>query len=435
MNNHINNTSFENLRLQYKSIADREQSFPGYGGFPIAYHRFDTKSGHALTSLMITSNGTKLRQEKLNITQHNQTGEYLIDDSTSHNIVSAMTRAGKGVRYVLPMLENLSRGSSKPSVVVHDKKGELYELTSHFFKEQGFNVRRINLESYNTDSWNQLDSVAAPAQANDSVQFDLAVSMIGNMLVPAGLNSKDPYWENAARILIEQLLKYYVLSRVYPFSFKRYAFETGTTKMPNMASFIGFVLEQLNYYSEWVGEEHDEKWLSPMVFYFNPVIYYLKDIEKFGNNTFLSNQMIQSEKLFLATAGKAERTFSSIVSVLTSSLSPWSSSVIGNVTKDSTLNLQSFVDEPTIIYIQPSIQTTTYDNFVTALINQIYTSVLVSRRTQPDVRRVHFILDEVDGLPLIDGLANMLAYGTGFETLFTLVIQNIEQLESRYPGT
>lgn len=136
-------TTLSELKAQYKEIPEKDQTFPGYGGFPISHY------------------GNK----------------YYIDDDTSHNIVVGTSRSGKGQTVILPMIDNLSRAEKQSSMVVNDPKKELYMASVDTLKKRGYDVYLLNLAdpmnsmSYNpltlaTEKWQEGDIAAAETMIN-----------------------------------------------------------------------------------------------------------------------------------------------------------------------------------------------------------------------------------------------------------------------------
>lgn len=104
---------------------------------------------------------------------------------------------GKSSTFVLPNL--LSPPSSKPSFVVSDTSGELYEKSSGYLASQGYVIRVLNLmDPAASETYNPLASASAPQDLADLAKT-LVRSANGR---GAGQNASDPFWEQAAEKLI-----------------------------------------------------------------------------------------------------------------------------------------------------------------------------------------------------------------------------------------
>ena len=78
----------EEIKAQYKEIAESKEPFPGRGGLPVFRQ------------------GNKL----------------YIDDSITNNLIIGMTRSGKGEMFVFPIIDILSRAAEKDISCYHRPK-------------------------------------------------------------------------------------------------------------------------------------------------------------------------------------------------------------------------------------------------------------------------------------------------------------------------
>ena len=74
-----------------------------------------------------------------------------------HTLCVGTTSSGKTTRFVVPSLQLMSMTAAKPSFVVTDPKGELYDQCSNKFKKEGYDVRVIDLRNtFQSTQWNPL---------------------------------------------------------------------------------------------------------------------------------------------------------------------------------------------------------------------------------------------------------------------------------------
>ena len=74
-----------------------------------------------------------------------------------HTLCVGTTSSGKTSRFVVPSLQLMSMTAAKPSFVVTDPKGELYDKCSNKFKNEGYDVMVIDLRnSFQSMQWNPL---------------------------------------------------------------------------------------------------------------------------------------------------------------------------------------------------------------------------------------------------------------------------------------
>lgn len=74
-----------------------------------------------------------------------------------HTLCVGTTSSGKTSRFVVPSLQLMSMTASKPSFVITDPKGELYEKCSNKFKKEGYEVKVLDLRNpFQSMQWNPL---------------------------------------------------------------------------------------------------------------------------------------------------------------------------------------------------------------------------------------------------------------------------------------
>ncbi len=74
-----------------------------------------------------------------------------------HTLVTGTTSSGKTWRYVVPTLQLMSMTAAKPSFVVTDPKGELYDNCSNKFRKEGYDVKVLDLRDPSSSmQWNPL---------------------------------------------------------------------------------------------------------------------------------------------------------------------------------------------------------------------------------------------------------------------------------------
>ena len=74
-----------------------------------------------------------------------------------HALVTGTTSSGKTWRFVVPTIQLMSMTAAKPSFVVTDPKGELYDKNSHKLKSEGYDVKVLDLRNPSESmQWNPL---------------------------------------------------------------------------------------------------------------------------------------------------------------------------------------------------------------------------------------------------------------------------------------
>lgn len=119
-------TTPDEIKEQFKEVPEKDLSFSGYGGLPVAH-----------------------MEDKL-----------YIDDTNTNNIILGITRSGKGEMYVVPMIDVYSRAIEKASMVIIDMKLELISRSYTTLVSRGYDVQLLNIENPNIGiQFNPLDLI------------------------------------------------------------------------------------------------------------------------------------------------------------------------------------------------------------------------------------------------------------------------------------
>ncbi|MGR9363598.1 type IV secretory system conjugative DNA transfer family protein (plasmid) [Rhizobium leguminosarum] len=124
-------------------------------------------------------------------------GLLLRNDGDQHVMVIGSPGQGKSRGFVIPTMM-----SFKGSQMVLDMSGELFEETSGYLKDQGYEIFLLAPGSKFTDGYNPLDLISAePNQRITDLQ------KLTQMLLPERLRSdSSDFWEESARILLTAML-------------------------------------------------------------------------------------------------------------------------------------------------------------------------------------------------------------------------------------
>lgn len=179
------------VKQQYKAIAQREKEFEGEGGLPVAMFgvydlatkikQYLEQRKTAINEINMVPNLTtdekyQLEKEKLGQINKEFRRTFLlkreftfIDESPTNNIFVGTSRSGKGEVFVLSMIENYSRSSHQPSLIVNDMKGELYSASNETLENRNYHTEVFNLDQpmESTMSFNLLQLVIEEYQKGD----------------------------------------------------------------------------------------------------------------------------------------------------------------------------------------------------------------------------------------------------------------------------
>ncbi|MFF0924302.1 type IV secretory system conjugative DNA transfer family protein [Rhizobium leguminosarum] len=124
-------------------------------------------------------------------------GLLLRNDGDQHVMVIGSPGQGKSRGFVIPTMM-----SFQGSQVVLDMSGELFEETSGYLKDKGYEIFLLAPGSKFTDGYNPLDLISA-----DPNQRITDLQKLTQMLLPERLRSdSSDFWEESARILLTAML-------------------------------------------------------------------------------------------------------------------------------------------------------------------------------------------------------------------------------------
>lgn len=319
----------------------------------------------------------KLRAKKGLLMGRTGTANYLIADDFQHVLLFAPTGSGKGVGFVIPNLLFWEQ-----SVVVHDIKGENFELCS------GYRKTKLNQECYYwnpadpngiSHCYNPLDWISdKPGQMVDDVQ------KICNLVLP-----EQEFWQNEARSLMLGIILYLC---AVPEKTTSFGEVVRTMRSDDVVYNLAVVLDTIG------GKIH-------------PVAY-------------------MNIAAFLQ---KADKERSGVVSTLNSALELWANPLIDTTTASSDFDLQSLKKRKQSVFVG-----VTPDNLqrLEPLLKVFYqqaTDFMTRNMPKKDEPwGVMFMLDEFPSLGEMPQFQVGIAYFRGFRVKLFLIVQDTQQLKGIY---
>lgn len=308
-----------------------------------------------------------------------------------HTLIIGASGSGKSRRIILETL--CMQILSGLSVVVSDVKGELFYYTSTFAKAMDYKVVALDLRNPEKSvHYNFLQPILDALEKGDTAQaidytWDLVSVLVGE---PKG----EPLWTNgesasiAAGILavaIEAPEEYRNLTNVY--------------------YFLAYMCK-------------------PDVFGEMPISSYLSNLP----------DTHPARGVFAMAEIAADKTRSSFFTSALGTLKLFTNPKIAEMTSKSDFTLSDIGMRKTIVYMIVPDEKKTMHSLVSILVTQMYTS-LVECATKHGLRLpvdTDFDLDEVGNFPYIPVLANILSAGRSRGVRANLVVQDYQQLESKY---
>lgn len=376
-----------------------------------------------------------------------------------HTLVVGTTSSGKTWRYVIPTLQLLSTTAAKPSFVVTDPKGELYDNNSNRLKKEGYDVKVLDLRNpsasmqwnplsypyqmfqraynldkevkvhapgdnprnynliiqrefnYTSSSWFQFNGIAYidrdvlenDMQVLSKKLMDDTYSTLGDIcttLAPVE-SAKDPSWEKTARRLIHGVMLAMLEDSRNP--------ELGMTE------------ERYNLYNVYKICNMTDSGRDT----FATLKKYLFDYrDKFSKVPDLASTALQN----------ADTTTKNYMGFVSGMVSLFSDTGISFMTSRTEVDLTDVDEKPTAIFLIIPDEIRTRYPLAILFVTQLYKRLVdkAQERGGKLKRHVYFILDEFGNMPKFPEFGSSMAVGRSRGIYFMLCVQSYSQLYQNY---
>ena len=289
--------------------------------------------------------------------------------------------SGKSASYSIPNAYQMLG-----SYVFTDPKGELYDRTAGYLKQNGYEIKVLNLvRPQCSDGYNPLMHISS----------ELDVDVIANTIVKGQKSesgSSDPYWDDMAEMLLKSLIYYLIATR--------------PEEEQNLASCAELVrAANANGGSNLLTE------LISQLPYDHPARMYYKSIEI-----------------------APEKTYGSILSSLQSKLGKFDSKEIAELTSTDTIDFEQIGNKKTAVYVISSDTHTAYDFLLTIFFSQMIQQLYdyADQNGGSLKEQTFFILDEFANIGKIPDFDKKISTSRSRKISFSVILQNIDQLEAVY---
>lgn len=365
-----------------------------------------------------------------------------VDCNDNHSLIIGTTNSGKSFSVILQMIELVRM--AKESCVINDPKGELYEYTAQQFKDDGYDVICLNFVSpeasdnwavlelaWNTwkeahekyldelSEWDKKRASLSPAEKTEWMakrpepDYSLAIEYITDLAntLTYDANVKDPFWNDSAKDLI-----------------------IGMT---------AFLMEECTSNPE-VGEDIiNFKAIKLAINYADtPLTKDQKKILKVNSNNVLGAILEKTRKVddvsymhLMDYCMAPEQTKQSIKKVLFTKINMLTmNEQIMRMTSRSNFDLSNLGKKKTAIYLIVHDEKKTYYPLVTIFLKQLYETIINQARGNKGRLPipVNVILDEFGNCPPLKDVQSMLTAARSRGVRFTLVVQDLSQLDETY---
>ena len=282
------------------------------------------------------------------------------------------------------------------SYVILDPKGEILRDTGNLLKENGYDVKVIDLiDMDRSDCYNPF----AYLRTDNDVQR-LVTNLFKNT-TPKGATSQDPFWDNAAMMLLLALV--FFLHYEAP------------EEEQNFSTVLDLIREGA------VSEDENSMETSTLDKLF-------EDLEDEKPNHI-------ANKYYKAYHSGSAKTLKSIQITLLTRLEKFNLSSLSAITMTDDLNLNQLGKKKTAIFAVIPENDSSFNFIIGMLYTQLFQQLYYQADANPNKRlktHVHFVMDEFANVALPDEFDKLLATMRSREISVSIIIQNMAQLKALF---
>ena len=325
---------------------------------------------------------------------------YCINNNT-HTIGIGATRSGKSRCLVLQSIGLL--GLAGESMVITDPKGELYDYTSSYLEELGYELRTLDFkDTRKSDRYNFLQPVIDALEKGDIQDAIDKVWDITESLMPDN-DKGEPIWKNGEASIIASSIFIVCFENINKYKYQ------------NLANVYRFIIEMAVYRNDDGG---------------NPYILFEK-LREYLNSINHNHPAI--DLLAMSEIAHAKTRSSFYTSALTT-LKLFTNLNINSITSDTTINLKDIGRKKVALFIILPDEKETYYSIASLFVHQLYVSLVAQAdKLGGKLRqRVNFLLEEFGNFTKIPNMSSKLTVAGSRNIRFNLFIQSFKQLEEKY---
>ena len=339
----------------------------------------------------------------------------------THNLIIGGTGSGKSQNLVLPTIAVNGKSQVKPSMIVTDPKGELYQYQKYSLEKVGYNVQVINLRTVTESiAWNPLQViydqfVSMLLSTNEQVKLEKRVAIQSDIqdltkTVFANDNQVQPFWNNSGALVTEAI----ILAML----------EDAEVIIKNENAINQEQIKQL-LEIHLPATKFNLASVTVIATMGQDLVNWFKQRSDTSLAKITANQLLHGES----------KTLSSILMTMSTNLAIFKNDFIRNLTCNNDLNLSDFITKPTALFIVVPDENHNFYVFISLLISQIYkflTSEASKTASGKLDRPVYFLCDEFGNIPAIPNIEGMITIARSRNIFFQLIIQELKQLENKY---
>ncbi|WP_455088858.1 VirD4-like conjugal transfer protein, CD1115 family [Peptoanaerobacter stomatis] len=325
---------------------------------------------------------------------------YCVTDDT-HSAVIGATRSGKTRCTVLQTIGVL--GMADESMLITDSKGELFDYTSYFLENRGYDIRTLDFkDAKKSDRYNFLQPVIDAVNADDIQDAIDKTWDITEALMPDNEKS-EPIWKNGEASIIASSILMVVIENKNKYMYQ------------NLANVYRFIIQMAKSRTDEQGK------------------YYIL-FEKLSEMIERKNPDHPARDILSISEIAPNKTRSSFYTSALTTLRLFTNININSITSDTNINLKDIGRKKVALYIILPDEKETYYSIASLFVHQLYTSLVGQADKIGGAlrQRVNFILDEFGNFTKIPNMDNKLTVSGSRNIRFNLFLQSFAQLDEKY---
>lgn len=346
--------------------------------------------GSAAWATPASVNAQFAQKESIPLTQHVRLG---LDTHKHRRSLNVLVIGGSGAAktrsFVLPNIL-----TANTNYVITDPKSEVLLATGGYLKEQGYDVRVLNLVNLEqSDGYNPFHYL------RDEKDVLKLVNNLIQSTTPKGSHESDPFWTKAETALLQAIILMLF------------------QEAPEYEQNFSMVMRVLEYAEV---REEDEGHVSPLDLLFESIERRKPD-----------SVAVRQYKVFKLAAGKTAK---SILVSTAVRLAPFNLPQIQALTDHDDMDLYTLCEKKVALYAVIPDNDNTFNFLVSLLYAQAFQALYYSAdqiHHGPLPRHVRFVLDEFAAMPL-PGFTRELATMRSRSISASVIIQNMAQIKELY---
>ncbi len=325
-----------------------------------------------------------------------------------HTCTEGETGCGKTTRQLIQTVRAISLKKDKPSLIVVDPYGEIYENLYKHFKKRNYTLKVLNCDNpERSDTYNPFEMMARKVLKENNIEcVTTQIRELAEMVQPFK-DSKDPTWEQGACAYFNGLIL-----DVFEDLQKK--------KLDKKYITMYNIIKRHFWLRNEMSNESERNVLN--------VPYY----EKKGS------QALSIQKMMSVT-NNAEKTRDCYYAIVENRLERFNQPGMFQLSSNNTIDIEKFIENPTVIFVQTG-ATTIGEDLVSLLISDVY-NVAINKGRQSLNKRlprdIHCFIDEFANCNFGSGenFIKMLTTSRKFGIFWHMYLQCDAQLDKKYKST